>query len=100
MLSNATLERVSIEYRNGYRAGYAQLTCDAPADGLDLTDPKPFAHHDYVEGHRAGSNDAYWALVRAERVCDLAARQTGGGFVLNRCQKCWAVYASNRQHTC
>lgn len=59
MLSPATLERVSASYRRGYYDGY---------DGKPLADEKapthpfdrPFAVHDYANGHKAGANDRAW----------------------------------------
>jgi hypothetical protein len=70
MLSARTLDRVSGSYRRGYNDGYAgrepvgEVT-DGPLD-------RPFANHDYAEGHKAGKNDRYWddkliADNRAER---------------------------------
>lgn len=87
MLSDATLERVSVSYRNGYRDGYAGRTNRVPETGLSLIgdDPiagtlKPFAANDYATGHKAGANDKHWATNRpvateAQLVASRAARQ-------------------------
>lgn len=57
MLSDSTLERVSVAYRKGYRDGYAAR------DKFFEVKPeyvKPFASFDYEEGYKAGANDAKW----------------------------------------
>jgi hypothetical protein len=57
MLSPATLNRVSASYARGYRDGYASKlppTLWEPVDPFD----RPFANFDYVEGYKAGANDA------------------------------------------
>lgn len=57
MLSNATLERVSVAYRRGYRDGY-----DGTNQGANVTAEyiKPFASFDYKEGLESGANDRKW----------------------------------------
>jgi len=63
MMSNATLERVSVAYRRGYRDGY-----NGTNQGANVRPGyvKPFASFDYQEGLRAGRNDHKWADQRAE----------------------------------
>lgn len=70
MLSDRTLERVSVAYRRGYRDGYAskQKFCAVKPEYI-----KPFAEHDYEEGHKAGANDAKWDT--ANRAAEFAAEQ-------------------------
>ena len=64
MLSDATLERVSVAYRRGYKDGfYGRENTGA------LVKPeyiKPFADFDYAEGYKAGANDRKWADARNE----------------------------------
>ena len=62
MLSDATLERVSVSYRRGYRDGAAgrepfhQVKPEFITEsGINL---KPFADYDYKEGYKSGENDA------------------------------------------
>ena len=57
MLSDKTLERVSVAYRRGYRDGAAgnQPFCEVRPEYI-----KPFADFDYAEGYKAGANDAKW----------------------------------------
>lgn len=64
MLSNQTLERVSVGYRRGYRDGYAgnEPFCEVKPEYI-----KPFADFDYTEGLKAGANDAKWEKFYAER---------------------------------
>ena len=63
MLSNRTLERVSISYRRGYRDGYDgktqenQINQGIAGDGVAL---RPFANGDYESGYKAGKNDRKW----------------------------------------
>lgn len=57
MMSDRTLERVSVAYRRGYRDGYSA------ADPFLAVKPeyiKPFAEYDYEQGYHAGANDARW----------------------------------------
>jgi hypothetical protein len=57
VISNKTLERVSLSYRSGYQDGYAgreQRYIDAPSA------TKPFGAFDYAKGYAAGKNDAKW----------------------------------------
>lgn len=57
MLSSATLERVSVAYRRGYRDGYdkkERFIAVKPAYSL------PFADFDYEQGYLAGANDRKW----------------------------------------
>lgn len=70
MLSNATLERVSVAYRRGYRDGSEGK---APFCGVKPEYIKPFAQGDYGNGWRAGVNDALWEAYYAGRmlVCPL-----------------------------
>jgi hypothetical protein len=66
MMTNATLERVSISYRDGYRDGYADRPFRGRETGIaQVMEPegpplRPFADFDYSEGFKAGSNDAAW----------------------------------------
>jgi hypothetical protein len=57
MLSNQTLERVGVAYRRGYRDGYDKKAAFIAVKPEYI---KPFAEHDYTEGHKAGSNDRAW----------------------------------------
>jgi hypothetical protein len=64
MLSDATLNRVSGDYRRGYRDGYAKRA----ENFLGAPDPfngRPFATIDYSDGYKAGANDRKWADVAA-----------------------------------
>ena len=65
MLSAATLERVSLSYKRGYRAGYAGQSDQDPKGphGMD----RPFADFDFSEGFKAGANDRKWADHYATR---------------------------------
>jgi hypothetical protein len=64
MLSARTLDRVSDQFRRGYREGYEGTPMVVPeaygAAGM-------FANFDYVEGHKAGANDRKWDERRVER---------------------------------
>jgi ribosome modulation factor len=60
MLSDATLERVSVAYRRGYRDGAAGRK---PFLEVKPSYIKPFAEVDYINGYKAGANDARWAKV-------------------------------------
>lgn len=53
MLSDSTLERVSVAYRKGYRDGCAARDkfCEVRPECI-----KPFASFDYEEGYKAGVN--------------------------------------------
>jgi hypothetical protein len=64
MLSNQTLERVSVAYRRGYRDGNAGRApfCEVKPEYI-----KPFADFDYDEGYKAGANDAKWERFDDER---------------------------------
>lgn len=57
MLSDRTLERVSVAYRRGYRDGYAAKTQFLAVKPEYI---KPFAEFDYQQGYDAGANDAKW----------------------------------------
>lgn len=63
MLSDKTLERVSVGYRRGYRDGYAgnPRFCAVKPDSI-----LPFAEYDYEQGYKAGENDAKWSRIHAE----------------------------------
>lgn len=58
MLSDKTLERVSVAYRKGYRDGYCgrEEFCAVKPEYI-----KPFADFDYSNGYKAGKNDAEWS---------------------------------------
>jgi hypothetical protein len=64
MLSDQTLERVSVAFRRGYRDGSAGRApfCEVKPEYI-----KPFANFDYDEGYKAGANDAKWDKYYAER---------------------------------
>lgn len=57
MLSNATLERVGVAYRNGYNDGYnkKEKFCEVKPEFI-----LPFAKGDYENGYAAGENDRKW----------------------------------------
>lgn len=55
MLSDQTLERVSVAYRRGYRDGYSGTNQGANVKPEYI---KPFADFDYEQGLKAGANDA------------------------------------------
>lgn len=64
MLSDLTLERVSMSYRRGYRDGYAGRAKSIPDNGISAIDDDiiggkilPFADYDYEQGYSAGAND-------------------------------------------
>jgi len=59
VLSPQTLNRVSSSYRRGYYDGYGQKPA---TDALKSEHPfdRPFANHDYANGHKAGANDRKW----------------------------------------
>lgn len=59
MLSARTLERVSVEYRNGYYDGYDGKV-NKYVEKPELL--RPFGEHDYTEGYKAGANDKFWEL--------------------------------------
>lgn len=59
MLTPQSLDRVSCSYRRGYYDGYDGRGCKDP-HGPDHPFDRPFANADYVEGHKAGANDAKW----------------------------------------
>lgn len=68
MLSNKTLERVSVSYRRGYRDGYSGKPAQIAENTSSMAEilwHKPFGQHDYTEGYKAGANDAHWAGKRA-----------------------------------
>lgn len=74
MLSDSTLERVSVAYRKGYRDGYEAKDkfCEVRPEYI-----KPFAIFDYEEGYKAGMNDAKWtarALLEEESDIEHARR--------------------------
>jgi hypothetical protein len=65
MLSDKTLERVSMSYARGYRDGYAARDKRTPANGITAINNdiiggtiRPFADYDYEQGFSAGANDA------------------------------------------
>lgn len=65
MLSAATLERVSVSYRNGYYDGHAGKHSQYADDPEAM---RPFGEFDYQAGYKAGSNDRRWSdTYAAER---------------------------------
>lgn len=67
MLSDKTLERVSMSYRRGYRDGYSGRPKATPDNGISAINNdtiggtiRPFADYDYEQGFSAGANDARW----------------------------------------
>lgn len=56
--SNETLERAGVAYRRGYNDGYDGTEMGAVVKPEYI---KPFADHDYKEGHAAGLNDRRWS---------------------------------------
>lgn len=64
MLSDRTLERVSMSYAKGYRDGYAGRLKATPDSGISAINNdtiggtiRPFADYDYEQGYSAGAND-------------------------------------------
>lgn len=74
MLSDKTLERVSVAYRRGYRDGYNGTNKGANVKPEYF---KPFAEHDYLAGYQAGKNDRYWADEPRAGYEALAERKAG-----------------------
>jgi hypothetical protein len=60
MLSDATLNRVSGDYRRGYRDGYAKRENNFQG-ARDPFNGRPFAASDYDNGYAAGANDRKWS---------------------------------------
>jgi hypothetical protein len=63
-VNNATLERVSTQYRDGYRAGQAKAmprdySNFNPVDAANNCS-NVFANFDYANGYKAGANDQWW----------------------------------------
>lgn len=68
MLSDRTLERVSVSYAIGYRDGHQGRDKRTPANGISAINNdtiggtiRPFADYDYEQGFSAGANDAKWS---------------------------------------
>lgn len=71
-MTDATLERASQGYRNGYRDGEDGREKRTPSTGIAAINDdtiggtiKPFADFDYNSGYAAGANDARWRRIRA-----------------------------------
>jgi hypothetical protein len=75
-MMDSTLERVSISYRDGYRAGESEARC-SPAERTAGS----FSHYDYMEGYSAGANDHYWSVIGRGDACDIKTRRCGYGSV-------------------
>jgi len=71
-----TLNRVSYEYRRGYRDGESGYPCKYPPPALDILN-RPFGKYDYIEGYKAGSNDQYWRTVYAGLCTDIRTKICG-----------------------
>lgn len=61
MLSDRTLERVSVSYRMGYRDGYDGLPERYKDEPVAM---RPFGFYDYTQGYEGGANDAKWNAKR------------------------------------
>lgn len=64
-MTDATLERVSTAYRQGYRDGFAGREKAVVSTGIERINDNiiggtitPFAAFDYEQGYKAGQNDA------------------------------------------
>lgn len=73
MLSDRTLERVSMSFARGYRDGYAGRAKSIPDNGVSAINDdtvggpiRPFADYDYEQGYEGGANDAKWTRHYAE----------------------------------
>lgn len=67
MLSDRTLERVSMSFARGYKDGYYGRPKHTPDSGIaDINADtiggtvRPFADFDYDKGYEGGVNDAKW----------------------------------------
>jgi hypothetical protein len=60
MLTDATLNRVSGDYRRGYHDGYAKRE-ENFRNAPDPFNGRPFAASDYANRYKAGANDRKWS---------------------------------------